>query len=93
MYTHAAKLWDLSLVQDHFLSPRVRNPDIDSQFLFLIHLASFVGPQVDILPEAVYCYRFTQGSMQKVTDFYQNRQVKLPIAATPGGIPICSSAL
>jgi hypothetical protein len=43
-----------------------------------------VGPQVDILPEAVYCYRFTQGSMQKVTDFYQNRQVKLPIAATPG---------
>jgi hypothetical protein len=37
MYTHAAKLWDLSLVQDHFLSPRVRNPDIDSQFLFLIH--------------------------------------------------------
>jgi hypothetical protein len=32
---------------------------------------------VDIVPEAVYCYRFTQGSMQKVTDFYQNRQRSL----------------
>jgi hypothetical protein len=36
-----------------------------------------VGAQVDIVPEAVYCYRFTQGSMQKVTDFYQNRQRSL----------------
>jgi len=39
--------------------------------------ASLRGFKVDIVPEAVYCYRFTQGSMQKTTDFFKNRRRSL----------------
>jgi len=39
--------------------------------------ASLRGFKVDIVPEAVYCYRFTQGSMQKSTDFFKNRRRSL----------------
>ena len=32
---------------------------------------------MDVLPDAVYHYRFTPNSMQKTTDFYQNRRRSL----------------
>ena len=39
--------------------------------------ASLRGFKVDILPDAVYHYRFTPNSMQKTTDFFQNRRRSL----------------
>ncbi|KAK3260739.1 hypothetical protein CYMTET_30320 [Cymbomonas tetramitiformis] len=39
--------------------------------------ASLRGFKVDIVPEAVYCYRFTKGSMQKSTNYYVNRKRSL----------------
>ena len=39
--------------------------------------ASLRGYKVDVVPDAVYHYRFTDGSMQKTTDFYKNRRRSL----------------
>eukprot|EP00192_Tetraselmis_astigmatica_P010256 CAMPEP_0117676914 /NCGR_PEP_ID=MMETSP0804-20121206/16465_1 /TAXON_ID=1074897 /ORGANISM="Tetraselmis astigmatica, Strain CCMP880" /LENGTH=833 /DNA_ID=CAMNT_0005486161 /DNA_START=169 /DNA_END=2670 /DNA_ORIENTATION=+ len=39
--------------------------------------ASLRGFQVDVLPEAVYHYRFTPNSMQKTTDYFRNRRRSL----------------
>ena len=39
--------------------------------------ASLRGFQVDVLPESVYHYRFTPGSMQKTTDYFRNRRRSL----------------
>lgn len=36
--------------------------------------ASLRGFKVDVVPEAVYNYRFTANSMQKTTNFYENRR-------------------
>lgn len=39
--------------------------------------ASLRGFKVDVLPDAVYHYRFTPNSMQKTTNFFQNRRRSL----------------
>ena len=39
--------------------------------------ASMRGFQVDIVPESVYYYRFSQGSMQRTTDYLINRKRSL----------------
>ncbi|UPR01444.1 glycosyltransferase [Chloropicon primus] len=39
--------------------------------------ASLRGFKVDVLPDAVYHYRFTPNSMQKTTDFFKNRRRSL----------------
>lgn len=39
--------------------------------------ASLRGFKVDVLPDAVYNYRFTPNSMQKTTNFFQNRRRSL----------------
>jgi len=39
--------------------------------------ASLRGFKVDIVPESLYHYRFTKGSMQKSTDFFRNRRRSL----------------
>lgn len=39
--------------------------------------ASLRGYRVDVLPESVYHYRFTPGSMQKTTDYFRNRRRSL----------------
>ena len=39
--------------------------------------ATLRGFRVDIIPESVYYYRFTKGSMQRSTDYLRNRRRSL----------------